>query len=829
MARTYDEKPAAAGAYYGELPVGTVTFLFTDIEGSTRLLQEFGDTYADVLAEHRRVLRAAFLGHGGVEVDTQGDAFFFAFARASDALEAADEATCALDGGPVRVRMGIHTGEPVVTDEGYVGVDVHRAARVAAAAHGGQIVLSKETRDAIAESVPLLDLGEHRVKDFREPVWLFQLGNERFPPLKTISNTNLPRPVSSFVGRSREVHEVVSLLRDGARLVTLVGPGGSGKTRLAIESAAELVSEFRNGVFFVALASLREPDLVLVTVARTIGARDRLAEHIGERQLLLVLDNFEQVIDAAPNAAFLLETCPNLRVLVTSRELLRVRGEAEYAVLPLAESEAVALFSERSRLRPDQTVVELCRRLDSLPLALELAAARTSVLSPRQILARISQRLDLLQGMRDADARQQTLRATLEWSHELLSDEERRLFARLAVVAAGCTLDAAEQICGADVETLQSLVHKSLTRFSDERFWMLETIRTYALERLDESPEGEDIRERHADYYLTVAEEAVLHVEKLDEQARWFARLDAELENLRAALLWSRDQADSELVVRLATALREFWFIRGHYEEGLRWLDTAIERSSSDDRRLKALRAAADLASKGGDVASARRYADEGLFLARRDGDQAAVADLLRVLAAEARYRGDAEEHDAYLAEGLACAREAGELVLAGRFLTGAGMSAMERHELGEARLLLNEALAVSKDAGSETGFWRSLAALGTVALLEGKFEEALAAHRKVLQRAFEVGFREAMAYVLTGCAYSLAQLGETERAAKLVGAEWFLGDELRLRRERHHVEFSRATTALLRERLGSDSFIRLHSAGAGLSLNDVVELALAT
>ncbi len=367
----------------------------------------------------------------------------------------------ALSVGPIRVRMGLHTGRPHVGREGYVGEDVHLAARIAAAGHGGQVLVSQATRALVDGE--LTDLGEHRLKDFSEPVWIFQLGEERFPPLKTISNTNLPRPASSFVGREREVAEVVELLQDGARLVTLSGPGGSGKTRLAIESAAELVPEFRNGVFWVGLAALRDPTLVAETVAQTLGAKDGLAEHIGERELLLLLDNFEQVVEAAPELASLLESCPNLRLLVTSRELLRVRGEVEYPVPPLA-----AAGGGRALLRPLPAGAER-RHRGALPPARRPAARGRArrrpderALARRQILERLSQRLDLLRGGRDAEARQQTLRATIEWSYDLLADEEQRLFARLSVFAGGCTLEAAESVCDADLDTLQSLVEKSL-------------------------------------------------------------------------------------------------------------------------------------------------------------------------------------------------------------------------------------------------------------------------------------------------------------------------------------------------------------------------------
>src|SRR5262245_33973961 len=441
-----------------DLPTGTVTFLFTDVEGSTRLLHELGaEAYADALAEHRRIVREACAAEQGIEVDTQGDAFFFAFPSAPGGVAAALAITDALAEGDIRLRIGLHTGTPLVTDEGYVGDDVHFAARVAASGHGGQVLLSAASTELV-DGVSVTDLGEHRLKDIEGAVSIYQLGDSTFPPLKTISNTNLPRPASSFVGREHEQEEVVRELQSGTRLLTLTGPGGSGKTRLAIEAAAELVPSYKAGVFWVGLASLREPSLVTETIAQTLGAKGDLVAYIGERELLLLLDNLEQVIEAAPELSALVAACPNLALLVTSRELLRVQGEVEYPVPPLASSDAVSLFCERSRLQPTAEIAELCSRLDDLPLAVELAAARTRALSLARILERLSQRLDLLQGGRDAEARQTTLRATIEWSYDLLADQEKSLFAQLAVFRGGCTLDAAEEIVGASLDAMQSLV-----------------------------------------------------------------------------------------------------------------------------------------------------------------------------------------------------------------------------------------------------------------------------------------------------------------------------------------------------------------------------------
>jgi Adenylate and Guanylate cyclase catalytic domain len=447
-----------------DLPTGTVTFLFSDVEGSTKLLRDLGaEAYADALAKHRRIVREACEAEHGVEVDTQGDAFFFAFPSAPRAVTAAQAMTDALAEGQIHLRIGLHTGTPLVTDEGYVGDDVHFAARVGASAHGGQVVLSQTTRELV-DGAAVTELGEHRLKDIDGAVPIYQLGDRTFPPLKTISNTNLPHPASSFVGRERELAEVLARFERGARLLTLTGPGGSGKTRLAVEAAATLVPSYKAGVFWVGLASVREPSLVTETIAQTLGARDGLAEHIADREMLLLLDNLEQVIGAAPALSGLVRACPNLTLFCTSRELLRVQGEVEYSVPPLASSEAVTLFCERSGLEPSDEIAELCSRLDDLPLAVELAAARTRALSVAQILERLSQQLDLLRGGRDAEVRQRTLRATIAWSYDLLSAEEQRVFRALSVFVGGCTLEPAEEVAEADLDTLHSLVEKSLLR-----------------------------------------------------------------------------------------------------------------------------------------------------------------------------------------------------------------------------------------------------------------------------------------------------------------------------------------------------------------------------
>ena len=442
-----------------QLPTGTVTFLFTDIEGSTRLLGELGgDGYADALAEHRRVLRDAVAAHAGVEVDTQGDAFFIAFARASDAVSAAAAAQDALAAGPVKARMGIHTGEPVVTDEGYVGMDVHRAARVMAAGHGGQVLISSAARDLLDERFTLRDLGPHRLKDLSAPQHLFQLGEGEFPPLKTLHQTNLPVQPTPLIGRQVELEQASALLREN-RLVTLVGPGGSGKTRLALQLAADAVEDFEDGVFWVPLQAVADPKLVETTIAQTVGASDGVAEFLRGRKTLLLLDNLEHLLDAAPALGELLRETSGVRLLATSREPLKLGGEQRFPVEPLPDTDAVTLFVERARavdpdFAPSPAVLEICHRLDGLPLALELAAARVSVLSPEDLLSRLDRSLPLLtRGARDAPERQRTLRGTIEWSYELCSAEEQQLFGRLGIFPGSFALEAAEAVCDAALDT----------------------------------------------------------------------------------------------------------------------------------------------------------------------------------------------------------------------------------------------------------------------------------------------------------------------------------------------------------------------------------------
>jgi predicted ATPase/class 3 adenylate cyclase len=630
----------------GDLPSGTVTFLFTDVEGSTRLLHELGaEGYAEALAEHRRLIREACARHGGVEVDTQGDAFFLAFPTAPGALTAAGEMTEALSPGPIQVRVGLHTGTPVLTQEGYVGGDVHRAARIAASGHGGQVLVSASTAQLV--ELDLIDLGDHRFKDLSAPERVFQLGAREFPALKSLYRTNLPIATTPFLGRERELAEVIGLLA-GTRLLTLTGPGGTGKTRLAAQAAGMASDGYPDGVWWVPLAPLRDPTLVVETAAKVVGSKNGLAEYIAHKSLLMLFDNFEQVVEAAGDVARLLASCPNLDLLVTSREPLHVTGEQEYPVPPLVHEEGVGFFLARARsvkpdFQPDDAVSEICRRLDDLPLALELAAARVKVLSSTQILERLEQRLPLLTGgARDLPERQRTLRGAIAWSHELLSVEEQRLFARLAVFLGGCTIEAAEDVCDADLDTLQSLLDKSLLRHTDERYWMLETIREYAGERLEESGEADELRRRHAEHFLALAEEAEPHLRGNPKE--WLDRLEAEHDNLRAAFDSLEASGESQLVLRLAGALWRFWHDRSHFVEGHRRLESAV---AADERptaaRAKALIGAAGKATDARDYATARLRAEEALAINETLADVLGIAQSRFMLGYASVEEGDFE------------------------------------------------------------------------------------------------------------------------------------------------------------------------------------------
>jgi predicted ATPase/class 3 adenylate cyclase len=757
-----------------QLPRGTVTFLFTDIEGSTRLLNELGDEYAAVLAEHRRLLRHAFERHGGVEVDTQGDAFFVAFARAGDALAAAQDAQAALAEEPIDVRMGIHSGEPILMEEGYVGIDVHRAARICAAAHGGQVVLSERTRVLVDGDFDLRDLGLHKLKDLTEPDNLFQLAGGEFPPLHSLNATNLPTQPSLLIGRDHELGELLQLVPE-RRLLTLTGAGGSGKTRLALQVAAELVDEFKDGVFWVPLAALRDPKLVLPTIAQTLGAKVELAEHVAEKRLLLLLDNLEHLLDAAPALSELLQASPNLHMVVTSRAALRIEGECEYGVEPLPEAEAIALFRERAAVsEPEAAVREICARLDRLPLAIELAAARTRILPPEKLLKRLEQRLPLLSsGRRDAPERQRTLRATIAWSYELLAPEEQQLFAGLSVFAGSFELEAAEAVVEARVDELGALVEKSLLRQTgDGRLFMLETIREYALERLDSSVDAEKLRRMHAEHFLQVAEESEREARGPSED-QWLRRLKSDHGNFRASLSWSLERSQAELALRLAGALHSFWYHAGFLAEGRRWAERALAAAAEDEfprAQAKALSTAGEFANLAGDIGSAKGYLERSLALYKRAGDTGALPAAYTQLGHVALLEGD-YELARNLYERVLEHESSNPWCTRGVAFNNLGVALLEAGRVAEARAMLERGLVETREERSSLTAVALLQNLAWAALLEHDLTRCASLLGESCELLKEVPDPQLIWEGLELCAWLAAARDVPREAARLAGA----------------------------------------------------------
>jgi predicted ATPase/class 3 adenylate cyclase len=714
-----------------ELPRGTVTFLFTDIEGSTRLLHELGaERYAEELAAHKQVLREAFQRHDGVEVDTQGDAFFVAFPTAPGALSAASEAQETLE---LPVRMGLHTGTPLLTEEGYVGPDVHRAARIAAAGHGRQVLVSASTA-ALLETDGLRDLGEHRLKDLSAPERIYQLGDGEFPRLMTLYQTNLPVPATPFLGRESELAAVGELLaQDTVRLLTLTGAGGSGKTRLALQSVAAAGEEYPQGVWWVPLAEVSDPADVLPAAARALGGGGPLRTVIGDRRLLLLLDNFEHVVDAAADVAELLESCPRLDLVVTSRERLRITSEQVFPVPVLAREDARRLFVARARaavpeFQPDEHVDELCARLDDLPLALELAAARTGLMSTAQLLERLGERLDLLRGGRDAEVRQRTLRATIEWSYGLLGGEEQEQFAALSVFQGGWTLESAERVCEADVEVLESLVDKNLVRRIEAgRLFMLETIREFAAEQL--SPERrEELLGRLLEALIETFEAGNMRPESPGYPAMELAQ--AERPNVDAALEWAVQAGEAAAGLHLMWMLETYW---------------ATNDPLGGRDRLEALLAAA-------------REAIDPAVLARALRLRGATHDFTHEHAlAEAKYERALEAFEAV-----------GDDLEAGHIRHRLAFTALHQGDLERARRLASEALELDRRSGIRRDEALALNVLGMVAFQEGDPEKGVRLCLESASASASLDFIWFRGVTLLGAAEQLIAANDPETATPI-------------------------------------------------------------
>jgi predicted ATPase/class 3 adenylate cyclase len=770
------------------LPSGTVIFLFTDIEGSTRLLHALGpDAYAEALAEHRRVLRGAFAAYDGVEVDTQGDAFFVAFPTAPGAVAAADEGRRALEPGPIRVRMGLHTGTPTLTAEGYVGVDVHRGARVASLAHGGQVLLTEATA-ALLDGKTLTDLGRHRLKDFDGPAQLLQLGTERHPPLRTPGTVLLPTPATPFLGRERELHHAVSLvLTEDPRILTVLGPGGTGKTRFALELGRLLAEDADGGTIFVPLAALDDPSLVLPAIADALGADEpspsAIAARIGDRRTHLVLDNVEQLLPAAAvDISAVVEHVPALRLVVTSREALNIASETRFDLPPLVLDEAVAFFVERAQrvnpaIEPDQDIETLCERLDRLPLALELAAARTRLLQPRAILERLGDLLDL-PAQRDADPRHATLRATIGWSHDLLSPAERDLFAALAIFRGGCTLEAAETVCAADLETLASLIDKSLVRRradaeGSDRYWMLETIREFAAAKLADLPDDHvaALRRRHSHAMLAVARSANLEG-NLEPTTPRPHIVRAEIDDIRAALDWAQ-AAEPVLAAELVTALQLYWVTQAS-EEGLGRLRALLALGEVIPPTLRARL----LTVEGGVTILVERSQPAGepsyhaaIALYRELEDARGEAVLLTRLAVHAGTQGKPDEARALLERVRVLTQGHALPGLEAQRLSTLSMLAQAEGDNERALSLLRESADVAADCGFTLWETWSRSDLAELALDLGRVDVAVPEARTALAKAWEHGDRRIACACLILLARAALARGEAVLAGRLWGA----------------------------------------------------------
>jgi predicted ATPase/class 3 adenylate cyclase len=913
-------------------PTGTVTFLFTDIEGSTRMWERSPQAMQAALARHDEILRGATEQHGGYIFKTVGDAFCCAFPTAPDALEAALDGQWLLlkerwgESIPLRVRMALHMGAAEERDGDYFGPPVNRVARLLSAGHGGQVLLSLPTQELVRDQLPvgtsLMDLGERHLKDLFRPERVFQLLAtglpSEFPPLRTLEayRNNLPLQPTPLIGREKEVAEVCDLLgAEATRLLTLTGPGGIGKTRLALQAAADLLDEFPDGTYFVQLATLTEAELFISAVAETLGVREigeqpldeSLKDYLHERRLLLLLDNFEQVLGAAPTVTELLTAAPGLKVLATSRAPLGLYGEHELPVPPLTlpdlklqpplerltQYEAVGLFVERARaVKPDfkvtnesaPAVAEICVRLDGLPLAIELAAARIKMLPPKAMLQRLSSRLKLLTGgARDLPERQRTLRATIEWSFALLNEGEQVLFGRLAVFSGGRTLEAIEAICDAEgdlpmevFDGVSSLLDKSLLRQEEgpngePRFVMLETVHEFAREKLKESAEAEEINRAHAQYFLTLAEEANPEL-KGANQLEWLERLEAEHDNMRAALTWALKRKEVEVALRLGGALWWFWSMRGYHSEGRRWLEEALAMDGrvSPEVRAMALAGVGELAFDQGDLdrakeacqeglelleheegreareaklnllvwlgfvawvreeyERAKQLFEEGLALSRERSDTWWLATFLLYVAIVPHYLGDYERATELTEESMDLFREQGDKHSLAYCLNNLAMMVYSQGDLGRAAQLTEEAVALFRELGARGDVALGLYNLGWIALLQDDLGRAADIYKESLTLAWDTGMNHIVQGDLEGFACLAAVRGETERAARLWGAVQALHETKGIPRDTDFLAEAGARISAVRSGMGEEAWEEAWRKGRAMTLDEAVSYAL--
>ncbi|HMA36178.1 MAG TPA: tetratricopeptide repeat protein [Chloroflexia bacterium] len=834
-------------------PSGTVTFLFTDIEGSTRLWEEYPAAMRGALARHDRLVRQAIEAHGGYVFKTIGDAFCAAFAQAHPAVLAAVAAQQALAGepwgetGPLRARMALHSGVAELREGDYFGPPLNRVARLRDAGHGGQVLLSAVTRTLAQDYLPpalgLRDLGAHHLKDLAAAEQIFQVLIPDLPadfaPLRTLDThpTNLPVQPTALLGREAEIAAACALVRRAdVHLLTLTGPGGTGKTRLSLQIAATLLEEFPHGAFVVNLAPLSDSALVIPTIAQALGVAEmasqpliaRLKETLRSRQMLLVLDNFEQVPEAGPAIAELLAAAPGLKVLVTSRVILHLYGEREFPVPALDRDTAVALFVDRAQAaragfgltaQNAPAVAAICARLDGLPLAIELAAARSRVLTPDAILARLEHRLALLTGgAHDRPRRQQSLRAAIDWSYELLAVDEQALFRRLGVFAGGCTIEAAATVgaaggeLGLDVlDGLAGLAEKSLLRQEDTpdgepRFYMLETIREYALEHLASGGEAPGVAAAHAAWCLALAEAAAAAWVG-PAAPGWVARFEPEQDNFRAALARSQGaSAPPDLGLRLAIALAPFWNLRGYFSEGRQWLSGCLAAGPQAPLALRqqAVQALGQVCWVQGDVAAAEARFAESLILARESGDPATIALALNRLGNVAFMRGDYAVAQPLWAESMDLRRALGDRALIASSLNNLGILALAQGEFSRATALLGESLAILRELGDLGGQALAVGNLASIAFQQGDYAGARPLYEECMALRRQLGDH-------SGIAGSLSDLGELARMeGDLARAETLLTEMLTLARAiNNQIMEARARAGLGRVALGQGVYLR--------------------
>jgi predicted ATPase len=820
----------------------------------------------------------------GHEIRTEGDSFFVVFPSPLAALRAAVAAQRALaseewpHASPLRVRMGIHTGEGVPGGDDYLGIDVNRAARIAAVGHGGQVLISDATRGLVEhappEGVAIRDLGLHRLKDIEHPEHLHDLVIDGlvadFPSIRSLEvrPTNLPQLRTSFVGRQRELGEIAELLPT-TRLLTLTGPGGTGKTRLALRAADDQVERFAHGVFFVDLSPLTDPTLVTTEIATALqvaeipgrALADTLAEQLRDREMLLVLDNMEQLVEAAPTVTSVLDAAPGVRVLATSRIPLHIQGEQEFHVRPLplpqpedqrdlerlTSCESVMLFVERAAaVQPGfqvtestaPAVAEIAARLDGLPLALELAASRIKILGPGDLARRLEQRLPLLTGgARDLPERQRTLRGAIEWSHDLLEPDQRRLFARLSVFAGGWTLESAEAVCGPDLDVLDglsslvdsSLVRRRETEEGDVRFRMLETIREFAAEQLAASGEVPEIQRRHATHFRDLAEAAVPHLDGADAGI-WMVRLEHEHDNVRAALDWAEREGEAETAVRIAAAMWGVWRRRGQLAESrarLERLVTLPALQARDRLRVLALGALGSIAYWQHDYERMAPLYDEALDIARELGDRRLLAEALHNASFTPMARGEIGQGEGLAREALAEAQAVGDTVLEGRIRDGLAYQHMVRGDIAGAIIAIREAVALHRREGQNMSLAETLNSLAAVEYASGDPESADRHVREGFRIHLEDRNRVGLAFALTLMAIVEAREERYARAVTLAAASARWQEELGGGPPQFVRQFFIDPDAVAREHLTAEQYERAAVRGRAMSLDEAVTFAL--